>query len=110
MRKMLMKAAVLMAALLPWDGRAMAMPFDYALRASPEVIQADWRCGRGWHVTPWGACRPDRRFSYGYSSWPYRYYDGYGAYGWSDERDWRRDHDWHPAHDWHHEHDWSDER
>jgi hypothetical protein len=104
MKNSLLKAAVLMGTLSLWGGGAVAMPFGHALQASPNVIQADWQCGRGWHLTSWGTCRPDRRLGYRFSSWPYRY-DGYRAYDWSDDHDWHHDHDPSdddapPAYDW----------
>ena len=104
MRKLLLKAAVLIGALSLWGGSAAAMPFGRALHA-PDVIQADWQCGRGWHVTSWGTCRPDRRIDYRFSSWPYRY-DGYRTYDWSEDHDWRHDRHWHND-DAPHAYDWS---
>ncbi|MGX7743029.1 GCG_CRPN prefix-to-repeats domain-containing protein [Rhodopseudomonas parapalustris] len=105
MRKLLLKAAILMGTLSLWNGSALAMPLGRALlHTSPDVIQADWQCGRGWHVTSWGTCRPDRRLGYRFSSWPYRY-DGYRADAWSDEYSWPHDDPSHdddtpPAYDW----------
>jgi hypothetical protein len=108
MRKSPLIAAVLMSAASLWGGSAMAMPLASSPHA-PDVIRADWQCGQGWHVTSWGTCRPNRRLGYRYSSWPYRYYDGYRAYGWTDDHDWRHDHDWHHDPEWYHSHDWSEE-
>ncbi|WP_454853711.1 GCG_CRPN prefix-to-repeats domain-containing protein [Rhizobium binxianense] len=28
---------------------------------APKAISVDWACGRGWHQTPWGDCRPNWR-------------------------------------------------
>ncbi|MBI5132955.1 MAG: hypothetical protein HZA66_26245 [Rhodopseudomonas palustris] len=104
MRQTLLKAAMLMGALSLWGGGAAAMPIGRALHA-PDVIQADWQCGHGWHVTSWGTCRPDRRIDYRFSSWPYRY-DGYRADDWSEDHDWRHDRNWHND-DAPHAYDWS---
>lgn len=103
MRKLLLNAVVLMGALSLWGGGAGAMPLGRAQYA-PDASPADWQCGRGWHVTSWGDCRPNRRLDYRFSSWPYRY-DVYPADGWSDGRDWRHYHHWHDddaprAYDW----------
>ncbi|MGP9812652.1 GCG_CRPN prefix-to-repeats domain-containing protein [Rhodopseudomonas sp. NSM] len=92
-----------MGALTLGGGSAVAMPLGHALHA-PDVIQAGWQCGRGWHVTSWGTCRPDRRLDYRFSSWPYRY-DGHRAEDWRDDHGWSRDHDPSdddvpPAYDW----------
>uniref|UniRef100_Q07LC6 Uncharacterized protein n=1 Tax=Rhodopseudomonas palustris (strain BisA53) TaxID=316055 RepID=Q07LC6_RHOP5 len=92
MRRLLLKAAVLMGALSLGGGSAPAMPLGGVLHA-PAVTQADWQCGRGWHVTAWGDCRPDRRLDYRFSSWPYRY-DGYRAYDWTYDHGRRHDHPW----------------
>lgn len=92
MRRLLLNAAVLMSVLCLWGGEAGAMPFSRGLHA-PDVIRADWQCGRGWHITSWGNCRPDRRPDYRFSSWPYRY-EGYRAYDWSEDHDWRHDRNW----------------
>ncbi|WP_420133824.1 GCG_CRPN prefix-to-repeats domain-containing protein [Rhodopseudomonas sp.] len=103
-----MIAAVLMSMASLWAGSAIAMPFGSSSHA-PDLVRADWQCGRGWHVTSWGICRPDRRLGYRYSSSPYRYDDGYSAYGWTADHDWPHHHDGHHDHDWHHDHEWSDE-
>jgi len=39
---------------------AQAMPAAPAgLRQASPVIEADWACGRGFHMTPRGVCRPN---------------------------------------------------
>jgi hypothetical protein len=59
-----MKLSVIVAAFL-FGGLAAtsvdAMPIAapaIAEQASP-VVKVDYACGRGWHLTPWGACRPN---------------------------------------------------
>ncbi|MDQ2082682.1 hypothetical protein RA307_21045 [Xanthobacteraceae bacterium Astr-EGSB] len=105
MRNLLLKAAVLVGALSLWGGNALAAPLGRALNA-PFVILADWQCGPGWHVTPWGECRLDHRFDYRYSLWPYRY-GGYRVYGWGDDHGWRHRHDWDDDDDAPRSDDWS---
>ncbi|UYO51514.1 GCG_CRPN prefix-to-repeats domain-containing protein [Rhodopseudomonas palustris] len=105
MKKLLWKAVLLMGTMSLWSGGAAAMPVGYALHRSPDVIQADWQCGLGWHVTSWGNCRPNRRLDYRFSSWPYRYDDD-RIYDWSDDHEWRHDRDW-LNYDAPHAYDWS---
>jgi hypothetical protein len=41
---------------------AEAMPIGAVQSgATNNVVQVDYACGRGFHVTPWGDCRPNWR-------------------------------------------------
>ena len=42
-----------------------------------ELIKADYACGPGWHVNPWGRCVPNYYGGAYVYGWPY-----YGHYGW----------------------------
>lgn len=43
---------------------AQAMPAPAVDRGAPSsVVNIDYACGRGWHVTPWGHCRPNERYA-----------------------------------------------
>ncbi|UMY16583.1 hypothetical protein MMB17_18105 [Methylobacterium organophilum] len=72
---------------------AQAAPFSPApLGASAPIEKVDWACGPGFHLNPWGHCRPNwgygprpywRRSWYGpgpgfYRPPPPRYYGYYG--------------------------------
>lgn len=39
---------------------ANAMPTVSFSKAPSSVVRVDYECGRGFHVTPWGECRPNR--------------------------------------------------
>jgi len=59
-----MKRLHLLAAVLvlgaAGTGVAQATPAAPAgLRQASPVIEADWACGRGFHMTPRGVCRPN---------------------------------------------------
>jgi hypothetical protein len=66
---------------------AQAMPLDAPRDLNEPLVQIDYKCGPGWHVNPWGHCRPNRRpprYGYGYG-----YGNGYDdapprrpRYGW----------------------------
>lgn len=71
---------------------AQAMPIatiDHAPAAKAELV--DYACGRGFHLSQWGNCRPDWRRPppprYRYAR-PYRdgYYRPPPRYGWREER------------------------
>ena len=69
---------------------AQAMPLDAPRGVNAPLVQIDYQCGPGWHVNPWGHCRPNRRpnrYGYGYGN-GYGYGSGYDdaprrpRYGW----------------------------
>lgn len=95
MKKILLQSVLFLAALSILGESVGAMPLANAPHETL-VTNVDWQCGRGWHVTSWGGCRPNRPASYQYYAWPYRD-DDYGGY------------DWEPGHGWHHKYGWSDD-
>ena len=56
-------------------GLAAAAETASAAPYGGQLIKADYACGPGWHINPWGRCTPNY---YGgvYYGWP-----GYGGYG-----------------------------
>jgi len=50
-------AAILL--LVPAATAASAMPMTTVTGAANNVVQVADGCGRGYHLTPWGACRPN---------------------------------------------------
>lgn len=64
--------------------------------ATKNAVLVDYACGRGYHLTPWGNCRPNWRQPppprYG---WRYERSYGWGdrtppRRGWDDDRSWGR--------------------
>ena len=62
--------------------------------AAQNTVLVDYACGRGYHLTPWGNCRPNWRQPppprYG---WRYERSYGWGnrpppRHGWRDDRSW----------------------
>ncbi|RDV04594.1 GCG_CRPN prefix-to-repeats domain-containing protein [Undibacter mobilis] len=93
MRKMLLHSALLAGALLNIASGAMAMPRE-SIFHEKLAIRADLECGPGWHITPWGGCRPNRpTVYYGSGLWPYRY-DGYGDYSRPSTDGWHYGYGW----------------
>ena len=93
MKKIVFASAILFGAML--STAASAMPVVSVTKPASDVVQVDWACGRGFHQTPWGQCRPNRwgpppmRAYWGHR--PSRDWDG-PRHGWHDDhRDWRRD-------------------
>ncbi|MBB3312449.1 hypothetical protein FHT78_004231 [Rhizobium sp. BK196] len=106
MRKLLVTVALLAAGVTA--GAANAAPVGRVTApAVANVMTVDYACGRGYHLSPRGFCRPNRwappppRF-YGWDR-PHRGWE-YRRYGrWDRDRDWReyrrydrwdRDGDW----------------
>lgn len=98
MRKLLVTIALLAAGITA--GAANAMPVgSVAAPAVSNIITVDYACGRGYHLSPRGFCRPNR-----WAPPPRRYYGWDRSYGWDrPHRDWReyrrydrwdRDRDW----------------
>ncbi|MBB3612895.1 hypothetical protein [Rhizobium sp. BK602] len=88
---------------------AEAMPISAAgpipavgTAAAAPVVKVDYACGRGWHLTRWGECRPNRwgrprGYGYGYyrpapppPPWGYygRPHHRWHGDRWRDRRDW----------------------
>ncbi|MGA1801335.1 GCG_CRPN prefix-to-repeats domain-containing protein [Rhizobium sp. HT1-10] len=88
MKKLIVASAILIGGFV--STAANAMPAVSITTTPTSVIQVDYVCGRGYHQTPWGDCRPNWRRP----PPPERYY------GWHrpppppywGERQWRRHH------------------
>ena len=72
---------------------AVAIPAVAGTVAEAPVVKVDYACGRGWHLTRWGECRPNRwgpprGYGWGYDRPP----PPRGWYGHRPHRDrWERD-------------------
>lgn len=89
MRKTMIAIAIAMSGF--GISAAEAMPIAAApAGVTNNVQQVDYACGRGYHITRWGECRPNWR-----RPPPPRYYHGWGHrpppryYGWRDDRGYR---------------------
>ncbi|HEY0121457.1 MAG TPA: hypothetical protein VGC14_06820 [Rhizobium sp.] len=93
MRLSVIAIAAVLGGLAVSSAEAMPVPAVGTVAAAP-VVKVDYACGRGWHLTPWGECRPNRRG-------PPRGYYGWGnrppppPWGWHGHRPhrdrWERD-------------------
>ncbi|WP_146260130.1 GCG_CRPN prefix-to-repeats domain-containing protein [Rhizobium tubonense] len=103
MKKIVFASAILFGGLIATAAGAMpatsiAQP---AATSAPGVVQVDYACGRGFHVTPWGHCRPngwgpqrahwDDRRSRGDWDGPRHGWRGDDRRGWGHDRYYRRD-------------------
>jgi hypothetical protein len=59
MRYSLVAAAVLWGGLAVSAAQAMPMAAPSVTAEKAAIIQVDYACGRGWHETPNGDCRPN---------------------------------------------------
>ncbi|WP_423340091.1 GCG_CRPN prefix-to-repeats domain-containing protein [Rhizobium sp. HT1-10] len=59
MRYSLIAAAVIWGGLAASAAQAMPMAAPAVAAEKATVLQVDYACGRGWHVTPGGDCRPN---------------------------------------------------
>jgi hypothetical protein len=59
MRSSVFAIAALLGGLAVSSAEAMPIPAVGTTAAVP-VVKVDYACGRGWHVTRWGECRPNR--------------------------------------------------
>jgi hypothetical protein len=84
MNRILITSTLLAACLL--GGTANAMPTARAGMAATEQkpVLVDYACGRGWHLTPWGHCRPNYWQPAPSDAYHRSYYDMYGPPGWGD--------------------------
>jgi hypothetical protein len=91
MRMSLIATALVLGGVAASAAQAMPMP-AVAAQQTPSVVKVDYACGPGWHVTPWGHCRPNRAYlppRYGWARRPppppYAYRESYYRphyYGW----------------------------
>jgi hypothetical protein len=91
MRKTMIAMAIALSGFVVSGAEAMPMAAVQS-GATNSIVQVDYACGRGYHVTPWGDCRPnwrrppppryERRYerSYGWGHRPPP------RYGWRDDR------------------------
>jgi hypothetical protein len=93
MKSSLIATALVLAGLAASSAEAMPVAAGPAgVGKEAPVVRIDYACGRGWHVTPWGECRPNR-----WRRPPPPYYWGHRPpprYGWGDYRP-RYHRDWH---------------
>ena len=57
MKKLIITAALVISGFVATA--ANAMPTVAFSKAPSSVVHVDYACGRGFHVTPWGECRPN---------------------------------------------------
>lgn len=96
MRKTMIAIAIALSGLGVSVAEAMPMAAVQS-GATNNVVQVDYACGRGFHITPWGDCRPNwRRPPPPPPRYERRYYRDYGwghrpppRYGWRDARGYR---------------------
>ncbi|EJZ18041.1 hypothetical protein NE852_13930 [Rhizobium sp. Pop5] len=106
-----MKALSIAAALLAGSlsiGTAEAMPMG-SINVQSNIVKADYACGRGWHLTPWGECRrnwqrPPMAFYGGPPRW------GWDGPRWRHERRWDRDRRWNDDRRWYGDRRWDRDR
>jgi len=101
-----MKALSIAAALLAGSlsiGTAEAMPSG-KINVQSNITTVDYACGRGWHMTQWGDCRPNRR-----RPQVMFYYGGPPRWGWErPRRDWDGPR-WRHERGWGHHRRWRDD-
>jgi hypothetical protein len=85
MRGLILTAGIVLGTLL--SGGANAMPIGQPSTPSTSAVQnVDYYCGRGFHLSPRGFCRPNRP--------PPRYERRWhGRDHWRDRREWRDRHE-----------------
>ncbi|WP_152096616.1 hypothetical protein [Rhizobium dioscoreae] len=59
MRSSVIAIAALLGSLVVSSAEAMPIP-AVGTAASAPIVKVDYACGRGWHLTRWGECRPNR--------------------------------------------------
>ncbi|WP_092714470.1 GCG_CRPN prefix-to-repeats domain-containing protein [Rhizobium multihospitium] len=59
MRSSVIAIAALFGSLVVSSAEAMPIP-AVGTAASVPIVKVDYACGRGWHLTRWGECRPNR--------------------------------------------------
>ena len=92
MRMSLIATALVLGGVAASAAQAMPMPDVAGQQQSSPVVKVDYACGPGWHLTPWGHCRPNRAYvppRYGWARRPppppYGYRESYYRphyYGW----------------------------
>ncbi|MFS8048335.1 GCG_CRPN prefix-to-repeats domain-containing protein [Rhizobium sp. BR 314] len=85
---------------------AVGTPAGVTTSGAP-AVNVDYACGRGWHATPWGECRPNRwgppppRWGYRRPPPPPWGWHGHRHHrdDWREDRGWRDD-GWRRRRDW----------
>lgn len=104
MRKMILSAGIILGALFGSGANAMPVGQPAAPLAS-NVQSVDYACGRGFHLSPRGYCRPNG---------PPRYERGWDRRDrWEARREWRERkarREWRERRDWREHREWRDRR
>ena len=94
MRSSVFAIAALLGGLAVSSAEAMPIPAVGTTAAVP-VVKVDYACGRGWHATRWGECRPNRWGPPPRYGWGGGYHRPPPPWGWHGHRDgWRGDGGW----------------
>ncbi|PZM16097.1 GCG_CRPN prefix-to-repeats domain-containing protein [Rhizobium tubonense] len=59
MKSSVIVSAVLLGGLAATSVEAMPIAKSATTESVSSVVTVDYACGRGWHATPWGECRPN---------------------------------------------------
>lgn len=104
MRKMILTAGLILGALIGTGANAMPIGQASAPQAS-KVQNVDYACGRGFHLSPRGYCRPNG---------PPRYERRWDRRDrWEGRREWRERQarrEWRERRDWREHREWRDRR
>jgi hypothetical protein len=93
MRKIVLGAVLLISGLMGSSANAMPIA-QQMIRDTTDIQTVDYACGRGYHLSPRGFCRPNG---------PPRYEREWGRHEWR-ERQARRE--WHERRAWEREREW----
>ncbi|WP_413785986.1 GCG_CRPN prefix-to-repeats domain-containing protein [Agrobacterium sp. rho-13.3] len=101
MRKIILSAGIILSSV--FANVANAMPLAQpSIPSASSVQKVDYTCGRGFHLSPRGYCRPNGP--------PREYRDRWDRRDrWAERREWRdrRDHrEWRERRDWHQQREW----
>ncbi|MDZ7927448.1 MAG: hypothetical protein U5L46_10330 [Agrobacterium sp.] len=103
MRKMILSAGLILGAL--FGSGANAMPVGQPAPLASNIQTVDYACGRGFHLSPRGYCRPNG---------PPRYERGWDRRDrWEGRREWRERQarrEWRERRDWREHREWRDRR
>jgi len=108
MRKIILSAGIILSSLLANAANAMpsAQP---SIPATSLLQQVDYACGRGFHLSPRGFCRPNGPPPLYGDRWDRR--DRWEARReWRDRREWQERRNWYEQRDWRARHDYGYDR
>ncbi|WP_442200895.1 GCG_CRPN prefix-to-repeats domain-containing protein [Rhizobium sp. RAF56] len=60
MRMSVLATALVLGGVAASTAQAMPSPAPIDAAKTSQIVNVDYACGRGWHATPWGHCRPNR--------------------------------------------------